>query len=71
MKKPSKKTVVKKSYQVWMVIEEHKEFSDGTEKYRDLKQEETRSLCRVATIEEANEIMNEIANGNFIDKVGI
>lgn len=58
----AKKVVVKESFTVWMIIEKHTEFADGTEKYEDLKESETRSGGRFSTLEEAEEQMEEIAS---------
>lgn len=53
--------VVKKTYTVWMMIEEHTEYTDGNEEYIDLKDEETRSCGRFNTLDEAFEQMNNVA----------
>ena len=56
-----KKSHIKKCYKLWITIEEHT-FNEktGKETYKDLKQEETRSIGDVDTLEEAIERMNEI-----------
>jgi hypothetical protein len=50
---------IKKSYKVWVVIEEVSVFPDGSEKYEDLK-EETRSAGHFDTVEEAIDTMEKI-----------
>ena len=57
-----KPKVVKTSYKLWIVIEEFKELSDGSEEFRDMKEEETRSCGAFSSLEEAYEQMNEIAS---------
>ena len=59
---------MKKSYKVWMIIEEYIEHDDGTEEFRDMKEAETRSAGCFSTLEEAENQMNEIAmqySGDF------
>jgi len=63
----SKQVVAKVSYQLWITIEKHTEYVDGTEKYEDLKDEETRSVGRFSTLEEAYEQMSDVADNNSGD----
>jgi hypothetical protein len=65
-KSPQKK-VVKKTYKLWITIEEHTEFSDGSDKYRDMKEEDTRSLGTFSTVELANEHMNFMGDNHQSD----
>jgi 5-hydroxyisourate hydrolase-like protein (transthyretin family) len=51
----------KKTYQIWMVIEECTTDKDGNETYRDLE-EETRSAGRYESVKDALEAMDEIHN---------
>jgi len=53
---------MKKTYKVWMVIEEYIEHEDGTEEFRDMTETETRSAGFFSTLEEAETQMNEIHN---------
>lgn len=53
-----KKKITKVEYKIWTLIEKHTEYSDGSESYRDLKQEEPRSLGTFSTLEKANEQVN-------------
>jgi hypothetical protein len=54
--------VVKKTYKVWLVIEECTEFADGTEVYKDLKDEETASVGSFGKLDNAIDRMNIVAN---------
>jgi stress response protein YsnF len=68
----TKKQVKRKTYKVWMVVEELTEFTDGTERFKDIE-DHTRSVGRFDTIEEANNQMNEVANqyeGDFTKTEG-
>ena len=53
--------VVKKTYKVWLVVEECTEFADGTEVYKDLK-DETASVGSFGKLESAYERMGIVAN---------
>jgi len=54
--------VVKKTYKVWLVIEECTEFADGSEVYKDLKDEETASVGTFGKLDSAIDRMNIVAN---------
>lgn len=62
-----KKTIARKSYKLWIQIEEHIEYSDGTEKYRDMKEEETRSIGCFNKLEDANEQMQTLGEIHMKD----
>ena len=63
-----RKKIVKKSYTLWITIEEHKEFSDGTESYKDLKYEaETRSVGRFSKLKDACEQMQVLGETHMRD----
>lgn len=62
-----RKKIVKKSYTLWITIEEHTEFSDGTEKYRDMKDEDTRSVGRFSDLQEACDQMNTLGDIHMRD----
>lgn len=51
----AKKKAVKTTYKVWTTIEKHIEYSDGSEKYVNLKQEIPRTLGTFSTLEKVNE----------------
>lgn len=53
--------VVKKTYKIWLVVEECTEFADGTEVFKDLK-DETASVGSYGRLERAYARMNEVAN---------
>ncbi len=57
-----KKKIIKKSYTLWITIEQHTEFSDGTEKYEDLKNDDTRSVGRFTKIKDAREQMQTLGD---------
>lgn len=61
------KKVKKKSYTLWIKIEEHLEFEDGTEEYRDMEEEETRSVGRFSNIEDANDQMDVLGDTHMRD----
>jgi len=52
------KKVVSKTYKLWIQIEEHKVFSDGSEEYIDLKEDETRSVGRFKKVKDARRQMD-------------
>ena len=56
-------TVVKKSYKIWVVIEEQTTFSDGSEEFKDLE-DNTQSGGHFDTLEEAESVLAEI-NANY------
>lgn len=62
--KTKRRKVAKKSYKLWITIEEHIEFTDGTEKYRDMKEEDTRSVGRFSKIEDAYFKMNTLGDNH-------
>jgi hypothetical protein len=55
--------VVKKSFKIWVVIEEQTMFEDGSEEYKDLE-DNVQSAGHFDTLEEAEAILNEI-NKNY------
>jgi len=63
-KKKTKRKELKKSYKVWTIIEEQTEWSDGSETYKDLKNEidGVKSVGWFDTLEEACEQTEEIMN---------
>ena len=63
----ARKKIVKKSYTLWITIEEHTEYSDGTEKYRDMKDEDTRSVGRFSKLKNANEQMQTLGEIHMRD----
>jgi hypothetical protein len=63
----ARKKIVKKSYTLWITIEEHTEYSDGTEKYRDMKDEDTRSVGRFSNLKDANEQMQTLGEIHMRD----
>jgi hypothetical protein len=63
----ARKKIVKKSYTLWITIEEHTEYSDGTEKYRDMKDEETRSVGRFSNLKDADEQMQTLGEIHMRD----
>ena len=66
----AKKKAVKKTYKIWMVIEERTEFDDGSEKFKDLK-DNTQSAGNYDTLEEAEEVLGKISelySGDFTTK---
>lgn len=61
--KPIKSKVIKKDYKVWVVIEERTEFEDGSEEFKDLK-DNTQSAGHFDSIEEAERQLSNI-NSNY------
>ena len=57
----------KKTYTLWITIEEHIENPDGTEKYRDMSEEDTRSVGRFSNLEDAIEQMDTLGNNHMTD----
>jgi hypothetical protein len=58
----SKKVVAKVTYKLWVNIEKHVEYTDGTDTYEDLKNEETRSVGEYNSLEDAYEQMNLLSD---------
>lgn len=63
----AEKKVKNKSYTLWIKIEEHIEFEDGTEEYRDMEEEEPRSVGRFSNIEEAFDQMEILGDNHMRD----
>ena len=63
----ARKKIVKKSYTLWITIEEHTEYSDGTSQYRDMKDEDTRSVGRFSNLKDANEQMQTLGEIHMRD----
>ena len=65
-----KKKVVSKSYKLWVAIEEHIIYDDGSDEYVDDAGGETRSVGEFNTLQEAEDEMNMFGdthqNNNFI-----
>ena len=59
--------IVNRTYKLWITIEEHIEMADGTDSYRDLKDEDTRSVGDYTTLEKAVEQMNSLGDMHVHD----
>lgn len=54
--------IKQKTYKLWITIEEHVEFDDGSDEYRDLKELDTRSVGTFTDMDDALEQMNSLGD---------
>ena len=62
-----RRKVAKRTFKIWTVIEEHIEYTDGSDEYKDHK-EETVSAGEFNTLNEAclrNDLISETFGGDF------
>ena len=57
-----RKEIVSKTYKLWITIEEHIVMADGSDQYRDMTEEDVRSVGEFKEINDATEQMNVLGN---------